>query len=320
MHIATLLTLGSLWALSPLSAGRPPEAAFRAAGGLELVYAPSGRPSTCPAAGADPAAVAQAVRARLAAMGGDVPWVQPGPDGRVVVRIAAAPPARVELLRSALAGDGCLALSLFDESGRGLADPRVAERLAGWLAETGQRADTVRVVVPREGAPWLTAVTRPPLVAAVAHLAARGLLPVDRIPAFQADTLHDRCGGDIVLRWTAWLLHPPAVTAAHVADARVLREGSGALAIAVTLDDEGRRRLEAVTAAHVGERLAILVGDEVNSAPVIQERIASGRVPVALGWDRDPTPAAAEAFALVLRAGALPSLELVAERQVPPEE
>ena len=77
----------------------------------------------------------------------------------------------------------------------------------------------------------------------------------------------------------------------------------------------GARRFANFTTQHIGDYLAIVLDDEIVSAPVIQDRIAGSGV-INMG-NADMVEAAD--LALVLRAGALPArLEIMEERTVGP--
>ncbi len=82
------------------------------------------------------------------------------------------------------------------------------------------------------------------------------------------------------------------------------------------LDDEGARRFGEMTRANIGRQLAIVLDDEVITAPVIRSVIAGGSGEISGTF----TSAEAGDLALLLRAGALPApLEVVEERTVGPD-
>lgn len=77
----------------------------------------------------------------------------------------------------------------------------------------------------------------------------------------------------------------------------------------------GAKIFEQVTGANIGRRLAIVLDDNVYSAPVVQSKIAGGSAQITLGTgDYNTVMTEARDLALVLRAGALP-VELVFEEQ-----
>ena len=85
--------------------------------------------------------------------------------------------------------------------------------------------------------------------------------------------------------------------------------------VAFQFNRAGGRRFSNFTTAHIGDYIAIVLDDEIVSAPVVQDRIGAAGV-INMG-NADMLEAAD--LALVLRAGALPaSLEIMEERTVGP--
>jgi preprotein translocase subunit SecD len=85
--------------------------------------------------------------------------------------------------------------------------------------------------------------------------------------------------------------------------------------VALEFDDIGAKLFEQITGANVKRRLAIILDDNVYSAPVIQERIAGGRAQITGRFDTKE----ASDLAIVLRAGALPApVRIIEERTVGP--
>ena len=85
--------------------------------------------------------------------------------------------------------------------------------------------------------------------------------------------------------------------------------------VAFEFDRAGGRRFSNFTTQHIGDNIAIVLDDEIVSAPVVQDRIGASGV-INMG-NADMLEAAD--LALVLRAGALPArLEIMEERTVGP--
>ncbi len=83
----------------------------------------------------------------------------------------------------------------------------------------------------------------------------------------------------------------------------------------VSFDDQGTRLFEQLTGNNVGRRMAILLDDQVVTAPVIREEIPGGRAQIT-GMASSQE---AHDVALMLRAGALPApVKIVEERTVGP--
>ena len=73
--------------------------------------------------------------------------------------------------------------------------------------------------------------------------------------------------------------------------------------VSLTFDSRGAKDFDRITSANVKKRLAIVLDNVVYSAPVIQERIPSGRAQISGNF----TAQEANDLAIVLRAGALPA-------------
>jgi preprotein translocase subunit SecD len=85
--------------------------------------------------------------------------------------------------------------------------------------------------------------------------------------------------------------------------------------VSLEFDDIGAKLFEQITSQNVKKRLAIILDDNVYSAPVIQERIAGGRAQITGRFDMKE----GSDLAIVLRAGALPApVKIIEERTVGP--
>jgi preprotein translocase subunit SecD len=106
------------------------------------------------------------------------------------------------------------------------------------------------------------------------------------------------------------------MTGEYIQDARVRpSEQLQGPYVELILNSSGAKVFEQITAANVRRRLAIVLDNNVYSAPVIQERIGGGRASITGSFDLRE----ARDLAIVLRAGALPApVEIVEERTVGP--
>jgi preprotein translocase subunit SecD len=84
---------------------------------------------------------------------------------------------------------------------------------------------------------------------------------------------------------------------------------SGRPEIALAFGDAGAQRFEQVTRDNVGRKLAIVLENRVDSAPVIETALPGGHARITVGAKRDPKQVKAQSEALmsVLRAGGLPA-------------
>ncbi len=85
--------------------------------------------------------------------------------------------------------------------------------------------------------------------------------------------------------------------------------------VSITFNKEGGAKFAKVTEENVGKRLAIVLDGTVYSAPVIREKIPSGRAQITGNFSSQES----NDLAIVLRAGALPApVEIIEERTVGP--
>ncbi len=104
----------------------------------------------------------------------------------------------------------------------------------------------------------------------------------------------------------------PVVTGEHLVDARAAFDG-GTPVVSFKFDSFGGKKFGEATQNHVGERLAIVLDNEVISAPNIQTAILGGSGQISGNF----TLESAQELALLLRSGALPApLEVLEERTV----
>jgi preprotein translocase subunit SecD len=102
----------------------------------------------------------------------------------------------------------------------------------------------------------------------------------------------------------------------QLADARQAFDQNGAPNVDITFDSVGGRRFATVTRENVNKPFAIIVDNEVISAPNINEPILGGRASISGGFTVD----AANQLAIALRSGKLPvDLTVVQESTVSPE-
>lgn len=99
------------------------------------------------------------------------------------------------------------------------------------------------------------------------------------------------------------------------ARAEFSQQGFGLPYVSLEFNSDGADKFTDITGGNVGRRLAIVLDGEVYTAPVIRERIPSGRAQITGNFSVQE----AQDIALILRAGALPApVEIIEERSVGP--
>jgi protein-export membrane protein SecD len=107
------------------------------------------------------------------------------------------------------------------------------------------------------------------------------------------------------------------VDGADLTDARATTSPStGDWSVAITFDSLGARRFADITRDHIGHRFAVVLDNQIITAPVIQSAIPGGHGEITGQFDAQ----GANDLAVLLRAGALPApLQVIEERTVGPE-
>ena len=108
----------------------------------------------------------------------------------------------------------------------------------------------------------------------------------------------------------------PVVTGEELVDAQPSFDQNGRAAVSFRFNTSGARKFGTYTAENIGSPFAIVLDDEVISAPVIQSHIPGGSGIITGRFTVEETTK----LAVLLRAGALPAgLEFLEERTIGPE-
>ena len=124
------------------------------------------------------------------------------------------------------------------------------------------------------------------------------------------------------IKYRTYILHlQPFLSVEHIQDTKVVLDKQNFMPnVSIQFTDAGAKIFEDFTASHVKQRVAIVLEGQVQSAPVIMDRISGGRALVTLGGMRPHAEMKQEAeqLALVLRSGDLPArLEILEETASP---
>lgn len=141
----------------------------------------------------------------------------------------------------------------------------------------------------------------------------KGNLPPGREIAYE-EVIDPRTGGTVKI---PYLLKRTAVmTGASLVDARVQIDSQyNQPYVAIKFDKKGARIFEKITGENVNNRLAIVLDNNVVSAPVIQSKISGGEARITGRFTMEE----ARDLAIILRAGSLPApVTILEERTVGP--
>lgn len=125
--------------------------------------------------------------------------------------------------------------------------------------------------------------------------------------------------------WTSYLLYDESkLSGEHLHEVRAAVDTHfNRPYVALEFNEEGTKRLADLTRKNVGERIAIVIDDEVQTAPVVNEPITGGRVQLSLGALKAHTAALQEAqdLAAVIRGQMFPApIELISDDTVEPAD
>lgn len=123
--------------------------------------------------------------------------------------------------------------------------------------------------------------------------------------------------------WTSFVVNAAAeVTGNDIHDASVSQgtQMDPTPFVSLNLNPQGARRFANITGENKGKRMAIVLDDIVESAPVIQQRIAGGVARITLGGSGrsfDQVMEDGKGLALILKSGAVPArIDVLEQRQV----
>ena len=116
-------------------------------------------------------------------------------------------------------------------------------------------------------------------------------------------------------RDTPYVLKSPAmISGDDINDAFVQWDRLGDPYVSLEFKGPGGKKFGQVTGDNVGKRFAIVLDDQVRSAPVIREKISGGRAQISMGsGDMGSMQSEAQILSMVLRTGALPAPVTIAE-------
>jgi preprotein translocase subunit SecD len=146
-----------------------------------------------------------------------------------------------------------------------------------------------------------------------AQAALSGTIPPGSEILYEVSTNPDT--GELIKTNPILLKKRTLLTGEYVKDASVRYNQYNEPYVALSFDSKGARQFARITEQNVGKRLAIVLDNNVRSAPVINEPIPSGDAMISGRYTIDT----ARDLAIVLRAGALPApVKILEERTVGP--
>lgn len=233
------------------------------------------------------------IRKRVEAFGLVEPDVRQNGDTDIDVQLPGVGKAQMEMVRERIGQTAQLLFRMVDDEVDFFRD--LGDELDAFKQAHPDRARTLELKCPKGGKCWLESEKKSELVGFLKTVE----LPDDHTVGFQAQETRE---GSVVTRryfTTMYLKARVEVSGDTLSRAMVLYEQNGEPYVSLEFNSVGARKFADVTRENVDRRLAIMLDDEVNSAPVIQEEIAGGRARITLGGGRPPQEVLADARSLV---------------------
>jgi preprotein translocase subunit SecD len=232
------------------------------------------------------------IQKRVESFGLVDPDVRVAGDSDIVVQIPGVGAKQMRMVRERVGQTALLTLRMVDRTNTWLAtqkaafeayqsDPRNKEwtvdlDLVPSEAEQAQRYPELR------GRTWYGPYVRSSRKSELVRFVRQLELPSGNVLGFELDTVRE---GNIVQEkfWRTHLLTADArITGDHLARAQVLYDEQGPY-VSLDFNSEGGREFADLTEANVGEYMAVMLDEDINSAPQIKEKIGGGRARITMG-------------------------------------
>jgi preprotein translocase subunit SecD len=214
---------------------------------------------------------------RVAGMGLVDPDVRATGDSDVAVQVPGVGKEQMEFVRSVLGRTAQLTMRYVDRQSAFFATPEVKSALDAF---TGANPDVLGLEARAAYGGVIVAPKKADLVRFVRTLS----VPADHMVGFE---YVEDMASDGTIREKYWqavyLRGNVEITGAHLARARTGFNDKNQPSVYLDLNSEGARLFGETTEKNVGELLAIMLDEDINSAPQIKTKIAGGRAEISMG-------------------------------------
>ena len=261
----------------------------------------------------------EVISKRVEAFGLVDPDVRSAGENSIVVQIPGVRKDQMEMVRQKIGQTAQLTLRIVDRNDKWVADAAQKKTIDDF---TGSNKDsTIQLIASREeetrvspevsrNEPWMGPYLRAQRKSELMDFASRPNLgiPEGRMIGYEKVEVRNKQGqptGEEFWK-TLMLFDKAGITGDHLARASVSPDDTATYAVTLVFNAEGGRVFADLTEKNVDEYMAIMLDEEVNSAPVIKERIGGGQARITLGSSSNPQQILRECQALtkVLNQGA----------------
>jgi preprotein translocase subunit SecD len=238
---------------------------------------------------------------RVGGMGLIDPDVRVTGDSDVAVQVPGVDQQQMDVVRSVLGRTAQLTMRFVDNKDSFLTSPDVQAKLEAYKAQNPSAAGMQAIAVGGYGG-TVRAKNKSDLARFVRTLT----VPADHMIGFnytEEDTNADKIVDEKY--WQAmYLFSKVELTGQHISRSRMSYSQEGKPAVYLDMNGEGAQLFADATGAHVGDYLAIMLDEDVQSAPVINQKISGGRAEISMGAGGKRALDEAQALTGVLNQGA----------------
>ena len=235
----------------------------------------------------------QLISQRVEAFGLVDPDVRVAGDSDIVVQIPGVGKDQMDIVRQRIGQTAQLTFRMVDRAATYFGDQKAA--LDSYKLADADRSEGLDLITGSAQGPFIRANRKSDLIRFIRTLD----VPDDHVIGYELVEIAD--GNIVTERYhrTHYLFAPVELSGKNLARARVGYDEKQVPVVNLDLDSVGTGLFGDLTAANVGEYMAIMLDETVASAPVINEKIPGGRVRITMGGGRGPQVVLKEAQGLV---------------------
>jgi preprotein translocase subunit SecD len=228
------------------------------------------------------------IRKRVDAFGLVEPDVRKNGDSNIDVQLPGITGDQMDMVRDKIGQTARLTFRIVDDKTDFFAQPDVQEAFKAYKASAGDKAKSLEMTT-WDGRTQVKAYRKSEVLGFTRVLHSRKLISDDHLVGYyEVEEKGDT--GAIQQNYfrSEYLWAEVKVSGDHLTRAAVYYKQSGEPYVSLEFNSAGAKLFEEVTSEHVKENMAVMLDDDINSAPVINEAITGGRAQITLGGARSP--------------------------------
>lgn len=236
------------------------------------------------------------IRKRVDAFGLVEPDVRKNGDANIDLQLPGVSKGQMDMVREKIGQTARLTFRIVDNKSDFFST--VQDVFDNYKKSAGEKAATLEMI-SYDGRKQIKSPKKSEIMAFIRELLKEKKLPDDHVIGYyEVEEKGNR--GEVTKKYfrTEYLFAAVTVSGDHLTRAQVFYQQSGEPYVSLEFNSLGAKLFEDVTREHVNDYLAVMLDEDINSAPVIKEVIAGGRAQITLGGARSPQEMLAEAQSL----------------------